>query len=73
MHNYAVGTYTNELFIYHRFLCTYQLICQRETLLFFVVYAIISTCFEKKNQMYLDHLYTVIVLLDTCSSGLYCL
>lgn len=35
MHNYAVGTYTNELFINHRFLCTYQLICQRETLLFF--------------------------------------
>lgn len=28
MHNYAVGTYTNELFIYHRFLCTYQLIGQ---------------------------------------------
>lgn len=40
---------------------------------FFVVYAIISTWFEKKNQMYRDHLYTVIVLLDTCSSGLYCL
>lgn len=27
----------------------------------------------KKKQIYRDHLYTVIVLLDTCSSGLYCL
>lgn len=40
---------------------------------FFVVYAIISTWFEKKKQIYRGHLYTVIVLLDTCSSGLYCL
>lgn len=47
-----------ELFIYHRSLFSYQVICQRETLSFFVVYVIIWTCIEQK-QLYWDHLHTV--------------